>query len=95
MQLMKQNGIQVNNNNSNSADRLSSQQHSPNRAAAQARGLSVRGSLLFVHFYYDKNEQTIMILTDPYFWFKEVGLHLEKYSDSLFSIWNQQPVSLI
>lgn len=38
MQLMKQNGIQVNNNNSNSAERLSAQQHSPNIAAAQARG---------------------------------------------------------
>uniref|UniRef100_A0A673AUC4 Protein phosphatase 1, regulatory subunit 9A n=1 Tax=Sphaeramia orbicularis TaxID=375764 RepID=A0A673AUC4_9TELE len=41
MQLMKQNGIQVNNNNSNSAERLSAQQHSPSRAAAQARGRSV------------------------------------------------------
>ncbi|XP_067359755.1 neurabin-1 isoform X2 [Channa argus] len=40
MQLMKQNGIQVNNNNSNSAERLSTQQHSPNRAAAPARGES-------------------------------------------------------
>ncbi|XP_068567160.1 neurabin-1 isoform X1 [Cebidichthys violaceus] len=40
MQLMKQNGIQVNNNNnSNSAERLSAQQHSPKRAAAQARDL--------------------------------------------------------
>nr|XP_046272695.1 neurabin-1 isoform X3 [Scatophagus argus] len=39
MQLMKQNGIQVNNNNSNSAERLSTQQHSPKRAAAQARDL--------------------------------------------------------
>ncbi|XP_069031779.1 neurabin-1 isoform X1 [Embiotoca jacksoni] len=39
MQLMKQNGIQVNNNNSNSSERLSAQQHSPNRAAAQARDL--------------------------------------------------------
>ncbi|XP_029918875.1 neurabin-1 isoform X2 [Myripristis murdjan] len=39
MQLMKQNGIQVNNNNSNSAERLSAQQHSPARAAAQARDL--------------------------------------------------------
>ncbi|XP_040909875.1 neurabin-1 isoform X2 [Toxotes jaculatrix] len=39
MQLMKQNGIQVNNNNSNSAERLSAQQHSPVRAAAQARDL--------------------------------------------------------
>ncbi|KAM7384082.1 hypothetical protein PAMA_011435 [Pampus argenteus] len=39
MQLMKQNGIQVNNNNSNSAERLSTQQHSPNKAAAQARDL--------------------------------------------------------
>ncbi|KAK2830244.1 hypothetical protein Q5P01_018175 [Channa striata] len=37
MQLMKQNGIQVNNNNSNSAERLSAQQHSPNRATASAR----------------------------------------------------------
>ncbi|XP_038550669.1 neurabin-1-like isoform X1 [Micropterus salmoides] len=36
MQLMKQNGIQVNNNNSNSAERLSVPQHSPKRAAAQA-----------------------------------------------------------
>uniref|UniRef100_A0A1A8K5N8 Neurabin-1 n=1 Tax=Nothobranchius kuhntae TaxID=321403 RepID=A0A1A8K5N8_NOTKU len=34
MQLMKQNGIQVNNNNSNSSERLSVQQHSPSRAAA-------------------------------------------------------------
>uniref|UniRef100_A0A667YYC4 Neurabin-1 n=1 Tax=Myripristis murdjan TaxID=586833 RepID=A0A667YYC4_9TELE len=42
MQLMKQNGIQVNNNNSNSAERLSAQQHSPARAAAQARGLFVK-----------------------------------------------------
>ncbi|XP_039977193.1 neurabin-1 isoform X2 [Xiphias gladius] len=40
MQLMKQNGIQVNNNNSNSAERFSAQQHSPVRAAAQARDLS-------------------------------------------------------
>uniref|UniRef100_UPI003AAF52C0 neurabin-1 n=1 Tax=Centroberyx gerrardi TaxID=166262 RepID=UPI003AAF52C0 len=39
MQLMKQNGIQVNNNNSNSAERLGAQQHSPARAAAQARDL--------------------------------------------------------
>ncbi|CAJ1083896.1 neurabin-1 [Xyrichtys novacula] len=39
MQLMKQNGIQVNNNNSNSAERLSAQQNSPRRAAAQARDL--------------------------------------------------------
>ncbi|XP_056271614.1 neurabin-1 isoform X2 [Pseudoliparis swirei] len=42
MQLMKQNGIQVNNNNnnnSNSAERLGAQQHSPKRAAAQARDL--------------------------------------------------------
>ncbi|GLD57842.1 neurabin-1 [Lates japonicus] len=39
MQLMKQNGIQVNNNNSNSAERLSAQHHSPSRAAAQAREL--------------------------------------------------------
>ncbi|KAM9340088.1 neurabin-1 [Symphorus nematophorus] len=39
MQLMKQNGIQVNNNNSNSAERLSAQQHSPKRAATQARDL--------------------------------------------------------
>ncbi|XP_032391656.1 neurabin-1 isoform X7 [Etheostoma spectabile] len=39
MQLMKQNGIQVNNNNSNSAERLSAQQYSPKRAAAQAREL--------------------------------------------------------
>lgn len=38
MQLMKQNGIQVNNNNSNSTERLGAQQYSPNRAAAQARG---------------------------------------------------------
>ncbi|KAK5911386.1 hypothetical protein CgunFtcFv8_005565 [Champsocephalus gunnari] len=34
MQLMKQNGIQVNNNNSNSAERLGAEQSSPNRAAA-------------------------------------------------------------
>ncbi|XP_061598666.1 neurabin-1 isoform X2 [Cololabis saira] len=33
MQLMKQNGIQVNNNNSNSSERLNAQQHSPGRAA--------------------------------------------------------------
>uniref|UniRef100_A0A3P8TQI3 Neurabin-1 n=1 Tax=Amphiprion percula TaxID=161767 RepID=A0A3P8TQI3_AMPPE len=39
MQLMKQNGIQVNNNNSNSSERLSAQQYSPNRAATQAREL--------------------------------------------------------
>ncbi|XP_054461903.1 neurabin-1 [Anoplopoma fimbria] len=39
MMLMKQNGIQVNNNNSNSAERLSAQQQSPKRAAAQARDL--------------------------------------------------------
>ncbi len=45
MQLMKQNGIQVNNNNSNSAERLSAQQYSPKRAAAQARGLFVRGQV--------------------------------------------------
>ncbi|MEQ2163386.1 hypothetical protein GOODEAATRI_029522 [Goodea atripinnis] len=36
MQLMKQNGIQVN-NNSNSSERLSAQQHIPSRAAAQSR----------------------------------------------------------
>ncbi|XP_069373019.1 neurabin-1 isoform X2 [Paralichthys olivaceus] len=39
MQLMKQNGIQVNNNNSNNAERLNAQQHSPVRAAAQLRDL--------------------------------------------------------
>ncbi|XP_029298712.1 neurabin-1 isoform X2 [Cottoperca gobio] len=39
MQLMKQNGIQVNNNNSNSAERLSAQQPSPKRVAAIARDL--------------------------------------------------------
>ncbi|XP_072227112.1 neurabin-1 isoform X2 [Leuresthes tenuis] len=39
MQLMKQNGIQVNNNNSNSFERHSGQQHSPNRATTQARDL--------------------------------------------------------
>ncbi|XP_068189860.1 neurabin-1 isoform X2 [Antennarius striatus] len=39
MQLMKQNGIQVNNNNSNSAERLTSQQHSPAKAAAPVRDL--------------------------------------------------------
>ncbi|XP_028284278.1 neurabin-1 isoform X2 [Parambassis ranga] len=39
MQLMKQNGIQVNNNNSNSSERLSAQQQSPSRAATQARDL--------------------------------------------------------
>ncbi|XP_051810985.1 neurabin-1 isoform X3 [Acanthochromis polyacanthus] len=39
MQLMKQNGIQVNNNNSNSSERLSAQQYSPSRAAMQARDL--------------------------------------------------------
>ncbi|MED6242154.1 hypothetical protein ATANTOWER_000853, partial [Ataeniobius toweri] len=37
MQLMKQNGIQVNNNNSNSSERLSAQQNIPSRAAAQPR----------------------------------------------------------
>ncbi|XP_077446272.1 neurabin-1 isoform X2 [Stigmatopora argus] len=37
MQLMKQNNIQVNNNNSNSAERLNTPQQSPNRAAAQSR----------------------------------------------------------
>lgn len=43
MQLMKQNGIQVNNNNnSNSADRLSTQQHSPKWAETQARGMFVK-----------------------------------------------------
>lgn len=47
MQLMKQNGIQVNNNNSNSAERLSAQQHSPARAAAPARGLSLHDG----HYY--------------------------------------------
>uniref|UniRef100_A0A8C5HTD5 Neurabin-1 n=1 Tax=Gouania willdenowi TaxID=441366 RepID=A0A8C5HTD5_GOUWI len=41
MQLMKQNGIQVNNNNSNSSERLSLQQHSPNRAATQCKGLCI------------------------------------------------------
>lgn len=30
-QLMKQNGIQVNNNNSNSTERLTAQQHTPHR----------------------------------------------------------------
>lgn len=48
MQLMKQNGIQVNNNNSNSAERLSAlqqQQHSPKSAAVQARGAFVTGVL--------------------------------------------------
>ncbi|XP_076005972.1 neurabin-1 isoform X2 [Genypterus blacodes] len=44
MQLMKQNGIQVNNNNSNSTERLSAQQHSPARAAPQTRDLR-EGSL--------------------------------------------------
>ncbi|XP_070702925.1 neurabin-1 isoform X2 [Pempheris klunzingeri] len=39
MQLMKQNGIQVNNNNSNSAERLNAQQHSPKWAPAHARDL--------------------------------------------------------
>ncbi|XP_030597402.1 neurabin-1 isoform X2 [Archocentrus centrarchus] len=39
MQLMKQNGIQVNNNNSNSSERLGAQQRSPNRASTQARDL--------------------------------------------------------
>lgn len=46
MQLMKQNGIQVNNNNSNSAERLSAQQFSPKTAAAPARGLFVRGRVI-------------------------------------------------
>lgn len=50
MQLMKQNGIQVNNNNSNSAERLSAQQNSPKRAAAQARGLFVCRITLRVSF---------------------------------------------
>ncbi|XP_024154800.1 neurabin-1 isoform X2 [Oryzias melastigma] len=36
MQLMKQNGIQVNNNNSNSSERLWAQQQSPSRGTAQA-----------------------------------------------------------
>ncbi|KAM9738245.1 neurabin-1 isoform 2-T4 [Menidia menidia] len=39
MQLMKQNGIQVNNNNSNSSERHSGQQHSPSRALTHARDL--------------------------------------------------------
>ncbi|KAG7500549.1 hypothetical protein JOB18_022496 [Solea senegalensis] len=47
MQLMKQNGIQVNNNNnSNSAERLSAQQRGPICAAAQARGLVLLGSVV-------------------------------------------------
>ncbi|XP_036000917.1 neurabin-1 isoform X2 [Fundulus heteroclitus] len=37
MQLMKQNGIQVNNNNSNGSERLGAQQHGPSAAAAQPR----------------------------------------------------------
>ncbi|KAM6900025.1 neurabin-1 [Xenentodon cancila] len=37
MQLMKQNGIQVNNNNSNSSERLNAQLHSPNRASTQVK----------------------------------------------------------
>lgn len=37
-QLMKQNGIQVNNNNSNSTERLNAQQQSPHRAALQTGG---------------------------------------------------------
>uniref|UniRef100_A0A096LTS1 Neurabin-1 n=1 Tax=Poecilia formosa TaxID=48698 RepID=A0A096LTS1_POEFO len=41
MQLMKQNGIQVNNNNSNSSERLSAQQHSP---SAQQEGVQIRGT---------------------------------------------------
>ncbi|XP_029022922.1 neurabin-1 isoform X2 [Betta splendens] len=44
MQLMKQNGIQVNNNNSNSSDRLRARQHSPDRAAAQGRDLTEASS---------------------------------------------------
>nr|XP_020469794.1 neurabin-1 isoform X2 [Monopterus albus] len=44
MQLMKQNGIQVNNNNSNSAERLSARQHSPNRAAASAQARDLMGA---------------------------------------------------
>lgn len=43
MQLMKQNGIQVNNNNSNSSERLSAQQFGPSGAAAQPRGVFFRG----------------------------------------------------
>ncbi|XP_077364154.1 neurabin-1 isoform X2 [Festucalex cinctus] len=39
MQLMKQNNIQVNNNNSNGAERPHALQHSPSRAAAQGREL--------------------------------------------------------
>lgn len=39
-QLMKQNGIQVNNNNSNSTERLNAQQQSPRRAALQTRGMA-------------------------------------------------------
>lgn len=35
-QLMKQNGIQVNNNNSNSTERLNAQQQSPHRGMAPA-----------------------------------------------------------
>uniref|UniRef100_A0A3B3U4A3 Uncharacterized protein n=1 Tax=Poecilia latipinna TaxID=48699 RepID=A0A3B3U4A3_9TELE len=50
MQLMKQNGIQVNNNNSNSSERLSAQQHSPSGAAAQPRGLYGR-ALVPTTFY--------------------------------------------
>lgn len=38
MQLMKQNNIQVNNNNSNSAESLHALPHSPTGAAAQGRG---------------------------------------------------------
>lgn len=54
MQLMKQNGIQVNNNNSNSAERLSAQQHSPKRVVAQARGVCVcEGTALCQDHYYD------------------------------------------
>ncbi|RVE66953.1 hypothetical protein OJAV_G00112360 [Oryzias javanicus] len=43
MQLMKQNGIQVNNNNSNSSERLRAQQQSPSRGTTQATDLR-RGS---------------------------------------------------
>ncbi|KAM4725753.1 neurabin-1 isoform 2-T2 [Anableps anableps] len=44
MLLMKQNGIQVNNNNSNSSERLSAQQHSPSGAAAQPREVKEESS---------------------------------------------------
>lgn len=47
MQLMKQNGLQVNNNNSNSTERLHAQQQSPQRAAVHGRGEALAHGLPF------------------------------------------------